>query len=217
MACQSPLEVASIVRTFSREPCTLLLMRPDLLVQQVDQAPRDPIDGLKSRKHVPEEVSRPGDPSLIPRPRRGAEFGEVRPHAVYQPYSGLTVGGDHGHLPGKVTFGTGDGRTQQLSQLVQGILTHSVGYLAKVEPPLRGVVHRRGVRLALGHCFVRSDSPHGADHHADRNLSGPATRVVTPPNSRCPPISPVDSAASAPLDAPADAQTAPRERRRCVR
>src|SRR4029077_20121002 len=137
----------------------LLLIGPDLVVQQVDQAPRDPIDGFKTRKHVPEEVSRPGDPSLIARPRRGAELGEVRHHANAQPYSGLHVGGEHGQrLPGQVTPGTGDGRPQQLSQLVQGVLAHSVLYLAKVEPPPRGAV----VTVA-------------------------ATRVATAPNSRCAP------------------------------
>src|SRR5260370_10485856 len=74
----------------------LLLIGPDLVVQQADQAPRDPLDGplFKTRKDVPDEVSRPRDPPLIPRPHRGAEFGEVQHHADRHPHPGLHTDGE---------------------------------------------------------------------------------------------------------------------------
>src|SRR5580704_7596240 len=55
---------------------TLLPIGSDLIVQQTDKALRDTITSFKPGKDAPNELTRPGDPPLIPRPNRCAEFGE---------------------------------------------------------------------------------------------------------------------------------------------
>jgi hypothetical protein len=55
----------------------LFLIGPDLVVQQVDQSPRDVIGGLRMSKHAPHEVARPADLLLGPPPNYAAALNEV--------------------------------------------------------------------------------------------------------------------------------------------
>jgi hypothetical protein len=66
----------------------LLLIGPNLVVQQVDQSPRDAIGSLRISKHAPHEVARPVELLLVPLPNYEAALNEVWRCPNEQPGSG---------------------------------------------------------------------------------------------------------------------------------